>query len=110
MAFDWTTFWFVVIIGLLVFAFVLVLMWYVSLSKKRKKLPSHIDLYFDENFRKIMDEWDFTTRDKVKDFKKDMGKRLTKVGTDISALEKKKATLDRRMTAVERGMETLEAF
>ena len=61
MAFDWTTFWFVVIIGFLVVAFVLVLMWYVSLSKKRKKLPSHINLYFDENFRKIMDEWDFNT-------------------------------------------------
>jgi hypothetical protein len=108
MAFDWTTFWFVVIIGVLIIAFVLVLLWYLSLSRKKKQLPSHIELYFDENFRKIMDEWDFTTRDRVKDFKKDMGKRLTKVGNDISTLENRKASLDRRISAVERGMEKLE--
>jgi hypothetical protein len=109
MEFDWTTFWFVLVIGLLVIAFFLVLLWYRSLSRKRKQLPSHIELYFDENFRKIMDEWDFTTRDRVKDFKKDIGKRLTKVGTDISGLESRKASLDRRLTAVEKGMDKLEA-
>jgi hypothetical protein len=45
----------------------------------------------------------------VKDFKKDMGKRLNKVGSDISSLESRKASLEKRIIVVERGMEKLEA-
>ncbi|HHD15251.1 MAG TPA: hypothetical protein ENK47_00920 [Euryarchaeota archaeon] len=109
MSFDWGTFWFVVIIGVLVLAFVLALLWFISLSKKRRKqVPSHIELYFDSNFRKIMDEWDFTTRDRVKSFKKEITKRLSVVDSDISNLEKKKKDLEKRLTSVEKEMGKLE--
>ncbi|MGA1792447.1 MAG: hypothetical protein ACMUHM_00695 [Thermoplasmatota archaeon] len=110
MGWDWTTFWYVLVIGLLLVALVLVIIWYFQLSRKRKKGPSHIELYFDENFRGIMSEWDFLTRDKVKDFKKDMLKRLGKVGGDIDGLEKKKTSLDKRMTVLETKMKDLEGF
>ena len=110
MGWDWTTFWYVLIIGVLLVALVLVIIWYIQLSRKKKKEPSHIELYFDENFRGIIGEWDFMTRDKVKEFKKDMGKRLSKVGSDIDVLEKKKTTLDKRMTALETKMKDLEGL
>ncbi|MGA1819419.1 MAG: hypothetical protein ACMUHU_00255 [Thermoplasmatota archaeon] len=110
MGWDWTTFGFVLTIGILVLAFILALIWYFQLSRKSKKGPSHIELYFDENFRGIMGEWDFLTRDKVKDFKKDMLKRLGKVGSDIDGLEKKRVTLDKRMTALETKMKDMEGF
>jgi chaperonin cofactor prefoldin len=57
-----------------------------------------------------MDEWDLTTRDRVKVFKKDMKKRLARVGSDIRTLEKRKSSLDSRMEAVEKGMESLEGL
>ncbi len=110
MTFDWTTFWYVIVIGGLSLLFALTLMWFISLSKKRKQMPSHIELYFDENFKKIMNEWDLATRDKAKEFRKDMNGRLVKVGNDISGLEKRRSVLDKRLKAVEAGMNGLEGL
>jgi hypothetical protein len=70
--------------------------------------PSHIQLYFDDNFRTLMGEWDFVTRDRMKIFKKDIGKRLQLVGNDISALETNKKNLDKRINGLERTMLKLE--
>jgi len=110
MDWDWSTFGYVLVIGILLLALVLVIIWYFQLTRKKRKGPSHIELYFDENFRGIMGEWDFATRDKVKDFKKDMLKRLGKVGSDIDGLEKKRTALDKRMTALETKIKDMEGF
>lgn len=110
MAWDWTTFWIVLLIGLLVLALVLTFFWYLSLTKKKKKEPSHIQLYFDENFRNIISEWDFVSRDRVKEFKKDILKRLSSVGGDIDLLEKKKEKLDKRMDSLDLKMKNLEGL
>jgi uncharacterized membrane protein YukC len=107
---DWNTFWFVVIIAVLVIALILVIAWYFSLRKKRKEMPSHVELYFDENFRGIMSEWDMVTRDRVKSFKKDIGGRLAKVGSDIDEMEKTKKKLESRMSSLDREMSKLENF
>jgi hypothetical protein len=110
MAWDWNTFFFVLVIGLLVLALVVTIIWWINLRKKRAQGPSHIELYFGENFRKIMDEWDFSTRDSVKDFKKNMNSRLTKVGGDIDVLEAKKKNLDKRMVNLDKKMNKLEGL
>ena len=108
MQWSWPTFWFVIVIGLLVLALILVIWWLVHLIKKKREGPSHIELYFDGNFRKIIDEWDLISRDKVKDFKKDITKRLSSVDSDISGLEKQKNKLNRRMSKLETEVEKLE--
>lgn len=110
MAWDWNTFFFVLLIGLLLLALIFVFFWFLDLSKRSKKDkgPSHIELYFHDNFRRIMDEWDFTTRDRVKEFKKNMVKRLSKVGSDIDVLEVKRTSLDSRMDTLENKMAKLE--
>jgi peptidoglycan hydrolase CwlO-like protein len=110
MAWDWFTFWTVILIGILVGAFILTFLWYRSLSKKKKAEPSHLQLYFDENFRNILSEWDFATRDRVKEFKKDISKRLTSVADDIDVLDKKKVKLDKRMSKLELKMKELEGL
>ncbi len=107
---DWNTFWFIVIIAALVILLILVIAWYFSLRKKRREMPSHVELYFDENFRSIMGEWDMVTRDKVKSFKKGLSDRLSKVGGDIDELEKSKKKLDTRMNSLDREMSKLEGF
>jgi hypothetical protein len=108
MGWDWTTFFFVLIIGVLVLAFFLALFWAISGFRKKRKEPSHLQLYFDENFRNIISEWDFTTRDRVKEFKKDISKRLVIVGGDIDNLEKNRMKLDKRMDSLETKMRKLE--
>ena len=107
---DWENYWYIILIIGLILLFVVALVWYLSLRKKRKAMPSHIQLYFDDNFRKIMSEWDFVTRDRVKTFKKDIGTRLNKVGADIDGLEKKKKGLDKRMDRIETRIVKMEGF
>lgn len=110
MGWDWTTFWYVLLIGILVLALVLVIIWYFQLARKKRKGPSHIELYFDENFRGMIGEWDLVSRDRIKDFKKDIGKRLESVGSDIGILEKKRSDLDKRMSALENKMSEMEGI
>lgn len=110
MAWDWLTFWIVILIGLLLLGLVLTFLWFLSLNKKKRMEPSHIQLYFDENFRNILGEWDFTTRDRVKEFKKDVSKRLISVAGDIDLLDKKKVKLDNRMASLELKMKDLEGL
>ncbi|MBN1539543.1 MAG: hypothetical protein JW939_05310 [Candidatus Thermoplasmatota archaeon] len=110
MSWDWTTFWIVLGIVALVIAWFLALAWFIHLRRKKRMEPSHIQLYFEENFRGIMGEWDFVTRDRVKEFKKDIGKRLQAVGSDITSLEKKRKTLEKRMGGLEKTIADLEGL
>jgi hypothetical protein len=107
---DWETFWYIVLIAALVIALILVFAWYLHLRKKKKAMPSHIQLYFDENFRKIMSEWDMVTRDRVKDFKKDINARLSKVGDDIGHLEDSRKKLDKRLSALDSQITKMEGL
>jgi hypothetical protein len=110
MAWDWNTILIIAAIAALILAWFLALVWLIRLRRKKRMEPSHIDLYFGDNFRKIMGEWDFVTRDRVKDFKKDMGKRLSSVGSDIDGMEKRRKDLDRRMGSLERTISKLEGL
>ncbi|MGA1793119.1 MAG: hypothetical protein ACMUHM_04140 [Thermoplasmatota archaeon] len=110
MTWDWTTFWIILGIAALVIAWFIALGWFIHLRRKRKLEPSHLQLYFDENFRNIMGEWDFVTRDRVKEFKKDIGKRLLVVGNDITTLETKRTTLEKRMTGLEKTITKMEGL
>jgi uncharacterized protein HemX len=104
------SYWYIIIIAALLILLGLVIAWYASLKKKQKSMPSHVQLYFDENFRKIMTEWDMTTRDRVKDFKKDMSGRLAKVGSSIDDLEANTKKLDKRLNTLDREMSKMEKF
>jgi hypothetical protein len=110
MTWDWTTILIIAGIAALVIAWILALGWFIHLRKKRRLEPSHIQLYFDDNFRSIMGEWDFVTRDRVKDFKKNIGKRLNSVGNDINTLETKRTTLEKRMGGLEKTIAKLEGL
>jgi hypothetical protein len=107
---DITTIWIIVTIAALLIAVLLVVSLVIFLVRRRKGRPSHVQLYFDENFRRIMDEWDFVTRDRVKDFKKDLNKRLSAVGNDIDLIEKNRTKLDKRLGALDREMTRLEGL
>jgi hypothetical protein len=109
MTWDWTTFLLILAI-LLVIAWFIALVWFISLRRKKRLEPSHVQLYFDENFRGIIGEWDFVTRDRVKEFKKDIGKRLHVVGTDIASLETNRKTLEKRMGGLEKTIAKLEGL
>lgn len=102
--------WYFIIIAVLFVVFILVFAWYLHLKKKKALMPSHVQLYFDDNFRKIMTEWDMVTRDRVKTFKKDINVRLSKVGVEISHLEKQRSNLDSRLTKLDKKIIKMEGL
>ena len=109
MTWNWPTFWYTILIILLITALVLTIRWLIYLVRKRRMEPSHVELYFDENFRKIIDEWDLVSRSSMKSFREDITKRLSSVGKDIDDLEKRKKNLNRKLTMVEKDITELEA-
>ena len=110
MTWDWYITLLTAAILLLVISLFLTFAWFLNLRRKKREEPSHLQLYFDDNFRSIIGEWDFVTRDRVKVFKKDIKKRLQVVGKDISSLESNKKSLDKRMVGLEKTITRLEGL
>lgn len=79
-----------------------------ELSKRKAAGPSHIELYFSENFRNLIDEWDLQTRSKIKTWRGDMGKRLNAVGSDIERLKAFRQSMDTRLENLKRELVNLE--
>ena len=100
-----------IVLLFLVFVFIY-LIYYIFQLKKRKKTqgPDHLELYFDEHFRNIIDEWDLMPRSKVKTWKKDMNKKLKVINRDIETLKKKKVSLNSRLNGLDKEMRSLEEF
>jgi hypothetical protein len=80
----------------------------VYIRGRREARLQHVELYFDEHFRDVITEWDLTSRNKVKDWDKDMSKRLDGVGKDIDKLSKFKSAFDKRMNSLEADLDKLE--
>jgi len=110
MTWDWYTILLLIAVVLLIISWFIALGWFILLRRKKSLEPSHVQLYFDENFRSIIGEWDLVTRDRVKEYKKDINKRLKVVGKDITALESNKKVLDKRMVRLEKTIARLEGF
>ena len=98
----------------LILAFVGSVIYIISLiykaSKKRGSDTDHIQLYFDEHFRNIVDEWDLMPRNKIKAWKRDMNKKLKVINRDIENIKTKKGGINTRLDTLEKGMMTLEEF
>jgi hypothetical protein len=108
---DWTA------VGITALAIVIILIviwiiWMISRSvmKKRITAPSHFELYFAENFRNLIDEWDIQSRPKVKAWRTDITKRLNTVGSDIDRLKKFQRKMDTRLTKLTKELTKLEGL
>ena len=102
------TLFFSIIVIILVIVLVYLIIYYVR--KKREARIHHVELYFDEHFRDVISEWDLTTRTKVKDWEKDMGKRVDNVGKDISKLMSFRKGLDARLDRLDADIRKYEVL
>jgi len=102
------TIFFSVIVIILIIALVYLIIYYIR--KRREARIHHVELYFDEHFRDVINEWDLTTRTKVKTWEKDMGKRLDNVGKDISKLMSFRKTLDSRLDRLDSDIRKYEVI
>ena len=106
---DWTA---VGITGLaiIIIALVIWILWIILRDLERKKSvgPNRFELYFAENFRNLIDEWDLQTRPKMKSWKTGMMKRLNVVGNDIERLKTFRKGMDTRLDRLTKEIVKLE--
>jgi hypothetical protein len=102
------TIFFTIIVIILVVALIYFMITYIR--KRKEARMEHVGLYFDEHFRDIIKEWDLTSRSKVKDWSKDMGKRLDGVKRDIDKLTTFRTSFDSRLDKLESDVEKLEVL
>ena len=102
------TIFFSIIVIILIIALIWLIISYVR--KRREARMEHVGLYFDEHFRDIIKEWDLTSRAKVKDWSKDMGKRLDGVKKDVDKLTAFRSSFDSRLDRLESDVHKLEVL
>ncbi len=103
----------VAITVILMIAIIVLVYWAVwfllrELTKRREGGPDRIALYFDENFRNLIDEWDLRTRSSIKDWRRNMSNRLDGVRSDIARLNAIRESVDARLDRLTREMKDLE--
>ncbi|UCH88697.1 MAG: hypothetical protein JSV49_10665 [Thermoplasmata archaeon] len=101
-----STIFFVVVVLLLIGA--LIWLFLYVWRKLRERGVRHVELYFDEHFRDIVKEWDLVTTPSMKDWTKDMSKRLDYVGKDIDKMMDFKKSFDTRLNKLESELDSLE--
>lgn len=102
------TIFFSIIVIILVIALIWLIVSYVR--KRREARMEHVGLYFDEHFRDIIKEWDLAPRSRVKEWSKDMGKRLDGVKKNIDKLTAFRNSFDSRLDRLESDVEKLEVL
>ena len=102
------TLFFSIIVIILIIALVYLIIYYIR--KRKAARMHHVELYFDEHFRDIINEWDLATGTKVKDWEKDMGKRLDNVGKDIGKLLSFRKTMDARLDRLDTDLRKYEVL
>jgi hypothetical protein len=82
----------------------------VYIRGRREARIHHVELYFDEHFRDIINEWDLTTRTKIKEWEPNMTKRLNDVSKDIDKLMNFRKSLDSRLNGLEANIKKYEVL
>ena len=102
-------------IGITALAIIIVVLiywvfWIVLRDREQKRglSPNRFELYFAENFRNLIDEWDIQTRPKVKTWKNGMVKRLNVVGNDIDRLKTFQRSMNTRLDSLTKEIVKLE--
>jgi hypothetical protein len=102
------TIFFAIIVLLLIVALIYLIFHFIR--KRREARVHHVELYFDEHFRDIINEWDLSTRTKVKNWEKDMVKRLDTVGKDINKLMGFRKNFDARLDKLDSDIRKYEVL
>ena len=106
---DWTAIG-ITALAIIIIAIVIWIVWIIvrQYSQKRAAALNHFELYFAENFRNLIDEWDLQTRPKMKAWKSDISKRLNVVGSDIDRLKTFQKSMTSRLDKLTREIVKLE--
>lgn len=99
-------FW--ILISLLAISIVVTIFMIVRLMFRRRE--DHVGVYFEGNFRTIMSEWDLINRPTLKQWKTEASKRMKLLEKDVTGIEKMRALIDNRLSALDKEIMKMERF
>jgi hypothetical protein len=81
----------------------------IRLWRMKHNEPDHMEMYFESNFKSIIDEWGLITRPKMKTWKNDITTKLKGLSKDISYIETERTSIDKRINKLEKELNQLES-
>jgi hypothetical protein len=99
-------FW--ILIAILAILIVITIYMIVRLMFRRRE--DHVGTYFEGNFRTIMSEWDLINRPTLKQWKTEASKRMKLLEKDVTGIEKMRALIDNRLSALDKEIMKMERF
>lgn len=79
-----------------------------ALEKKYGRVPDHVELYFEEYFDEMIENWDLVKEDELDDWLSDMRNRMDSVSDGIDELKGNKENIDQELNTVEERIESLK--
>ena len=74
------------------------------------KREDHVGVYFESNFRGIINEWDLINRPTLKEWKLEASKRLKLLDKDLTGIEKMRSGIDSRLSALDKEIAKVERY
>ncbi|MFP4000813.1 MAG: hypothetical protein ACLFSM_00750 [Thermoplasmata archaeon] len=103
---------FIAILAAIIIAWIFFLYSIVSRRKALKEeygeVPTHTELYFEEYFEDIMEEWDLVTEKEAQKWARDIDDRVTEVAGTIDRLNQTKDEIDQDLETIEDKIEGFE--
>lgn len=109
---DWTAlisdpiFW--ILVALLIILVIVDIFLIIRLVFKRRE--DHVGLYFEGNFRGIINEWDLVNRPTLKRWKGETAKRLLSLDKEVTYIEKMRRDIDNRLLSLDKDLVKLEKY
>ncbi len=67
-----------------------------------------MELYFEEYFEEIIENWDLMRKDEVRNWSEDMNSRLDSVAKDINSLKARRKQINTEFDSMETRIKTME--
>ncbi len=105
-------------IFLLIVLIIIIIVGFLYFMRKRAKAkilserygykPSHTELYFEEYFDDIIQNWDLVKKDKAQNWADDMEKRLSEISREIDELQSNKRKISSEFDQIEDRIDNIE--
>ncbi len=80
------------------------------MEEKYGHVPSHTELYFEEYFDDIIQEWDLVGKERAQSWTERMNKRLQRVSDKLQSVKERKENIDGEMDKIESQIDELESM
>lgn len=80
-----------------------------ALREEYGRVPSHTELYFEEYFENMIEDWDLLSKNKAGEWSENMNNRLDNVSEKVKRLKSRRHDIDGNLDKIEDRVDDLES-